>query len=558
MSIRVLVAAALAALALTFAGCPAQAAPRPVPWPTVTAGQITARPKPGDAVAVPFTVSAGAGGNRGVVISFDGSTGLDTADRPSNCSYGRAVHGGFHVYCVLEGTTLEAGGVYAPLRPPRFRLAERALNERVEIRADPIDGLEYARERVGEVVSRGDGPPLRLVRTDRPAGPVGRVPGTTTVDVLADSSTDHEIVLAERTFTGAVGDTVLLRPEWRKGGPGFYRSGVDPFAAPPVEVEYVVPGGMSPVERRDLEHCRTRDSAEGHRYRCLTAEPLELRIDKALEGARGSVSVVPGAKEDGLAFERDRTNDSVVFTVTAAPARGALGTNRWAVAGAVLLTAAVVLVGGVLVLRVRRGRPAALAGILAGALACAVAGTAVLVGPGRPDRPARGFPAPRYRLVASNLWDDSRIHEPRPAGVPTVTTSRDDANERGMTPVSAFFSSAAAGGGIGPDLWIAVDGAYGSIRDPDRARRRMLEEAARAEGVVLVRPPVERTEKGVDGRKVTLACQSVTVRGEGFDMCAWADGNTRAVVTTAASARQGGAAVAVSVRDEMRLEYGVG
>lgn len=557
---RVLATAAVTTAALlSTGGGPAQAAtPRPDPLLSVSVGPVPARPKPGGTVALPFTLFAAPAGNKGVVISFSGSRNLGTRerDRASNCFYGREEFGP-RVYCVLDATTLEPGKAYAPDSPPRFRLTERALNERVEVRADPMSRLDYARGRVGDDAQRGHGPPLRLVPTDRPAGGASPTRITATADLLADSSTDDRILMPERTFTGTVGDTVLLRPEWHRAGPGFYNPGSEAANEPFAEVEYVIPRGLSPVDRRDLEHCRALDSAEGHRYRCLMANPLELRLDEPLEGARGSVSVVPGPKEDGLVHDRDRANDSVAFTVTAAPDPDAVAraADGWAIGGAALVSAAVVLVGGALVLRVRRrGRPATTVWLLVGALICAAAGTTALLVPAHPDPVAsRGFPAARYKLNALNLWDDARIFEPvRPAGVPRVTTSRDDAYERGMTEMHAYFSAEAAGGGVPVDQWIAVDGAYGSIRDPDRSRTRMLAEAARADGVTLTSPARESIVKDENGHKLKIACQRVTIAGEGFDMCAWADGNTRAVVTTAASGGQGGPDNTVSVRDEMR------
>lgn len=514
----------------------------PTPEWRVTAPPLEGTVKPGDTVTVPFTLLVGdETDGEAVVVSFNGSPGLALRDRHSNCWYDTSGTEDGDAYCLFE-RGIEPGRAHTLDRPLRLKLTDDALNEQIEIRAEPMSGDDYARRQLFNP-RRGDGRALGLVETDLPADADSARPSSV-VSVMADSSTDDAVTLEESTFTGAVGDTVLLRPGFKAHGPGRRRTPQDKGNS--ALVEYVLPRGTSVAHKRDLEGCRTLE--RGRRFTCPLVVDLELRLDEPLADARGTVSLVAGPRDDGLVYDRNRANNSVAFTVTAA---GAGGTSARAITGVVLLCTATGLLGGaVLTLVRRRGRRRPVALVLVGALVCGTAGGGAFAGVWPEDRSVpQGFPAARYRLDAGrNILDTGRIFEPvRPDEVPAIAIPRDPANERDMTEVSAYYSSRSAGGS--PQHWSAFDGAYGRIRDTDRARKRMLEAAAETDGVEVVEPAEDLSQKDGEGRALTVRCQGVTFKGRRLSMCAWADGNTRGLVTTLSGSFGVGAA---AMRNEIR------
>ncbi|MGT2526652.1 hypothetical protein ACU4GG_05150 [Streptomyces nojiriensis] len=78
---------------------------------------------------------------------------------------------------------------------------------------------------------------------------------------------------------------------------------------------------------------------------------------------------------------------------------------------------------------------------------------------------------------------------------------------------------------------LAVSGMYGQSKDPAASRRKMLHGAANADGATLAVPARDITPAGSG---ITVSCQVLTSKQDGatvtMPMCAWADGNTQAVV----------------------------
>ncbi|MFF4011226.1 hypothetical protein [Streptomyces sp. NPDC001717] len=78
---------------------------------------------------------------------------------------------------------------------------------------------------------------------------------------------------------------------------------------------------------------------------------------------------------------------------------------------------------------------------------------------------------------------------------------------------------------------LAISGMYGQSKDPVGGRRKMLHGAADNNDATLAVPPRNITPAGSD---ITLSCQVLTAKQDGgtvtMPMCAWADGNTQAVV----------------------------
>ncbi len=114
---------------------------------------------------------------------------------------------------------------------------------------------------------------------------------------------------------------------------------------------------------------------------------------------------------------------------------------------------------------------------------------------------------------------------------------------------------------------LVISGMYGQFKEPDEARRKMLEGAEDGQGATLA-VPAEEIEPA--GSPVTLSCQVLTSSQNGTDvtlpMCAWADGNTSAsvAVVTPEISRQDPesvdlgkiAEITVEVREEARRKTG--
>ncbi|MFI9242961.1 hypothetical protein ACIGXF_10245 [Streptomyces sp. NPDC053086] len=78
---------------------------------------------------------------------------------------------------------------------------------------------------------------------------------------------------------------------------------------------------------------------------------------------------------------------------------------------------------------------------------------------------------------------------------------------------------------------LVVSGLYGRFQNPAGGRRSMLKGAGDADGVTVAVPPKDLTPSGTD---VTISCEVVTQKQSSltltYPFCAWADGNTAAMV----------------------------
>ncbi|MFF7972184.1 hypothetical protein [Streptomyces sp. NPDC007905] len=78
---------------------------------------------------------------------------------------------------------------------------------------------------------------------------------------------------------------------------------------------------------------------------------------------------------------------------------------------------------------------------------------------------------------------------------------------------------------------LVVSGLYGRFQNTAQGRTNMLKGAGKADGVTVVEPARDVTPSGAD---TTIACEVVTEKQPGvratYPVCAWADGNTAAIV----------------------------
>ncbi|WP_329365068.1 hypothetical protein [Streptomyces sp. NBC_01483] len=375
---------------------------------------------------------------------------------------------------------------------------------------------------------------------------------------------DYGFSLEQPYLTSDVGGTLTVRPKVftsRPDGSRFYVPEGAPLGAG-IAIEYTLPEDTSPVGLDEHKSCRKVKSAmdPGRLHiRCDTVSPLTFHVDKAFIGHVGIVKFVPVAS--GVDEGRNRQDDSASFFVTA-PAPQEEGETeesraRRETVGAALLGVAggfAVLAVLVLFLTRARARRTMWASCTAAAL-CAGLGTWSMVhGPVLGTKTfTRGYPAgPATLETPGTIWDTSRIlEEERPDYVPAIATAPDPGHES-VTEVSAFYSAEAAG--ASRELWLALDGAYGRIKDPRRARNHMLETAAGAPGVKVVKKPqlIVLREK----QPVLFKCQALSIRDRTFAMCAWADSGVRALVTIAGDSLLGAAGNANALRDYVQLGDG--
>jgi hypothetical protein len=76
---------------------------------------------------------------------------------------------------------------------------------------------------------------------------------------------------------------------------------------------------------------------------------------------------------------------------------------------------------------------------------------------------------------------------------------------------------------------LTISGMYGRFKNADDARDHMLKGAGEADGVTVAVPPKDFTDSGV-----TISCEVLSQKKLGmtisYPACAWADGNTAAIV----------------------------
>ncbi|MFJ4911025.1 hypothetical protein [Streptomyces sp. NPDC088726] len=138
----------------------------------------------------------------------------------------------------------------------------------------------------------------------------------------------------------------------------------------------------------------------------------------------------------------------------------------------------------------------------------------------------RGFPAAEYRLtVPKKLLDGeyTLLKDSSSTDGREIEETHDPSIRDARAVVTQYTSSA---GGT-----LIVSGLWGRIKGPEFTRDKILEGAARTEGMTVAVPAREFTPEGYG---VTISCQVVRSEQGGITstlpMCAWGDGNTAAFV----------------------------
>lgn len=380
------------------------------------------------------------------------------------------------------------------------------------------------------------------------AGPAGPEPST---------AETYQVSLESDYLTTDVGGTVTLRPSLHRKRADGTRVLVPRGTAVGSAgvIEYRLPPKAVPVGLDTVPGCRG-DDVDKLIVRCTTVSALTFRVDRATDVAFGSARFEP--------LGPDNTDAAIAslpapFGVAAPGPREEGETResrvgRWTVGFALLGAAGLLCLLALALLR--RGRTGLMAASVLVAVVCAGPGAWSLArGPLLGDREIVRYPSgPPVLATPETIWDAGSALGERPDDVPRFPVAPDPGHEK-VTAVSAYYATAADGGPS--DGWLALDGAYGRIDDPRRARNRMLEEAARMPGARVVGERRLILLKGddLDGghRPVLFACQTLSVEGRRFAQCAWADSGVRALVTGAERSLFGTAGYARALRDYVQL-----
>jgi hypothetical protein len=378
---------------------------------------------------------------------------------------------------------------------------------------------------------------------------------------------DYGITLEQSYLTSDVGGTVTLRPKVftsRADGSRDYVPEGAPVG-PGLAIEYALPMKASLVGLDRHKSCRATESKwDKHRQHvlCDTVAPLTFRVDKVLipyEGG-GDVRFFPERNpQHGENWEDNQTTFSVAApapreegeTEAGRARREAVGVKLFGVAGGFGVLALLL----VLFLARSRVRRAAWVASCTAAALCAGLGTwSTVEGPLRGTKTYTRYPAgPAVLRTPDLIWDDGMaLEKNRPDYVPPIATAPDPGRES-VTEVSAFYSAEAMG--LPRESWMALDGAYGRIEDPRRARNHMLETAAGAPGAKVVKKPQLILERdGMAQKKLVLfKCQALSIQGQTVTMCAWADSGVRALVTSQGDSLLKAANTARALRDTVQL-----
>jgi hypothetical protein len=285
--------------------------------------------KPGSTFKVPATfTNSGSASIDKVYLSYSVTRGLGHTELPSNCL--RYEVASFDeepsksdVVCEFD-QTVRTGVVYAPEKSLTLKALDHALYDRLRVTVDtddpaPTDGASAP--------VRGTGPALRLTEQPdaTPAHPGYSLhPGWDEEEakVTADNTADFRVTGAR--LKGKVGDTVALTVKFTNAGPGWVLRDGD---IPVTKVRIRMPAGTTVTKAHD--YC---DKVATGSYECGTSTSWEdegdgetytfkLRIDKAMAGAEGSVSLAGAPRP----FDKNKANDTAAIALDVSGGGGSTG-----------------------------------------------------------------------------------------------------------------------------------------------------------------------------------------------------------------------------------------
>ncbi|MEU7727224.1 LPXTG cell wall anchor domain-containing protein [Streptomyces sp. NPDC040724] len=299
---------------------------------------LKAEQKPGDKQALPIVfANRGTESVEGVVLEVRTTHGIGLVEQYGNCSYSEDTGAGepwntgwTTVQCLLEGE-YEAGKIYGVDGPLTLKAAPHAF----------ADALTYA------VYANGEQPKaekLRKPTAGKQLTAKARAPKASAQAVDLDpwnnlqefdfaTKNTADLVVAPMSLKGKAGETVRADFGFRNNGPAWVahlRSGEDV-----ARTDIVIPAGARVTKVPD--RCQgvnadgtQREQALGApRYFCSTGHvvgekerfvyPFELKIEKVVEDAKGSVSVgqwTPGGTQPQR-WDPNHANNKAALVINA-------------------------------------------------------------------------------------------------------------------------------------------------------------------------------------------------------------------------------------------------
>lgn len=268
---------------------------------------------PGEKQQAPITfANRGTRDADGVLLTLRYSRGLDIPQRYSNCEYtvddpAQPDFGWTTALCSVPGA-FEAGATYTLATPLTLEATERAFYDTFLYRIEENSAAQRTAQRAGARFERGDGAALKAVpvRTGAAARSADLDPYDNQQEADFRTENTADFVAYGDKVAGPEGSTVKADIGFRNEGPawiGYIRSG-ETVAT----IDFTVPQGTTVTAKPD--RCRAVTAAGGYRedqkspaprYVCNTSMtvrdgagldlPFELRIDQAMVGAGGEVTV---------------------------------------------------------------------------------------------------------------------------------------------------------------------------------------------------------------------------------------------------------------------------
>ncbi|MEU6612826.1 peptidase [Streptomyces parvus] len=268
---------------------------------------------PGEKQQAPITfANRGTRDADGVLLTLRYSRGLDIPQRYFNCEYtvddpGEPDFGSTTALCSVEGA-FEAGATYTLATPLTLEATERAYYDTFLYRIEEDSAAQRTAQRAGAAFEPGTGGELKAVPAKK--GPAARSadldPYDNQQDVDFRTKNTADFVAYGDDVAGAEGSFVKADIGFRNEGPawiGHIRSGEDVAT-----VDFTVPQGASVTSKPERCRAVTADgkyredqTSPAPRYVCNTSMtvrdgsgldlPFELRVDKAMVGASGAVTV---------------------------------------------------------------------------------------------------------------------------------------------------------------------------------------------------------------------------------------------------------------------------
>ncbi|MFE2503416.1 peptidase [Streptomyces rubiginosohelvolus] len=274
---------------------------------------LTTELTPGEKQQAPITfANRGTRDADGVLLTLRYSHGLDIPQRYSNCEYtvddpDLPDFGWTTALCSVEGA-FEAGATYTLATPLTLEATERAYYDTFVYGIHENSAAQRTALRAGAPSKRGTGGVLKAVPAKKGAAArsTDLTPGDNQQEADFRTENTADFVAYGDQVAGTDGSTVKADIGFRNEGPawiGHIRSGEDVAT-----VDFTVPQGASVTSKPERCRAVTADGkyredqkSPAPRYFCNTSMtvrdgagldlPFELRVDKAMVGASGAVTV---------------------------------------------------------------------------------------------------------------------------------------------------------------------------------------------------------------------------------------------------------------------------